>query len=152
MALKKICSKCNKIIDIGQTYCEECTNKRINEKAIRNRHYDNHLRNKRSKEFYHSSEWIIIRPVVISNYKGLDLYAYYIQKEIRLAEMVHHIVEIEEDWNKRLDIANLFPLTNSNHGLISAMYKSRKKETQKLLFELLERWKSEQGYGGMKKV
>ena len=102
MPLKKICPKCHRIIDAGQTYCDECIMKREVEKVSNNRHYDKYLRNKQSTAFYHSGEWISLRQVVISRYKGLDIYAYYIDNKIVYAEMVHHIIELEEDWNREI--------------------------------------------------
>lgn len=143
MPLKKICPLCNRIIDAGTTYCKECTDKRQQFKADNNRYYDKHKRNKRNDIFYHSDEWKATRQYVINNYKGLDIYAYYINNEVVYAEMVHHIIEVEEDWNRRLDITNLFPLSNKNHNVIGAMYLKDKKGTQAMLFDLLARWDRE---------
>jgi len=59
---------------------------------------------------------------------------------------VHHIVEIKEDWNKKLLISNLIYLTNSNHMYVHSMYnKSDKDKTkiQELLIELLDRFNKE---------
>ena len=33
-------------------------------------------------------------------------------------EIVHHIIEIKSDWNKRFDINNLFFLTKENHNKV----------------------------------
>ena len=121
----------------------ECIMKREVEKVSNNRHYDKYLRNKQSTAFYHSGEWISLRQVVISRYKGLDIYAYYIDNKIVYAEMVHHIIELEEDWNRRLDITNLIPLSNQNHNTISAMYLKDKRKAQGRLFELMNRWNRE---------
>lgn len=143
MPLKKICPKCHKIIDAGQTYCPECTLKREQERASNNRHYDKYIRNQQSKEFYHSKEWEALRDGVMRHFKGLDIYAYYVLNEIVYAEMVHHIVEVTEDWSRRLDISNLLPLSNRNHNTIGAMYLTDKHKTQALLLELIKRWNEE---------
>jgi len=70
-----------------------------------------------------------------------------------VADMVHHITEIEEDWTQRLNVENLFPLSNGNHGIISALYKkdeATKRQTQELLRNIIrQHWK---GAGGIEKV
>lgn len=112
-----------------------------------------HRRNKKAAAFYVSNEWRRTRAYALSLYYGLDLYAFHVQHRIETADMVHHIVEIEEDWTKRLDIGNLFPLSNKNHGIISALYRRdevTKKQTQAQLRKIIEmHWKRE---GGMQKV
>lgn len=81
------------------------------------------------------------------------MYAYYVQHKIVVADMVHHITEIEEDWTQRLNVENLFPLSNGNHGIISALYKkdeATKRQTQELLRNIIQQhWK---GVGGIEKV
>lgn len=83
----------------------------------------------------------------------LDMYAYYVQHKIVVADMVHHITEIEEDWTQRLNVENLFTLSNGNHGIISALYKkdeATKRQTQELLRNIIrQHWK---GVGGIEKV
>lgn len=115
--------------------------------------YNAHRRNKKAAAFYVSKEWRRTREYTLSLYDGLDLYAFHVQHRIETADMVHHIVEIEEDWTKRMDISNLFPLSNKNHGIISALYKcdeTTKKQTQAQLREIIKiHW---EGEGGIKKV
>jgi 5-methylcytosine-specific restriction protein A len=69
----------------------------------------------RYSEFYNSKEWKALR-----NYKwGManGLCEHCLKKGIvRQAREVHHIVPIEEDWNKRLDIDNLVALCNDCHN------------------------------------
>ena len=142
MALKKTCT-CGKIIDYSNRYCDDCAKKNEEYKAQRYKYYDNNIRDKQSTAFYNSIEWEATRTDVLRTYKGLDLYEYYINKKIVYADTVHHIVELKEDWNRRLDLSNLFPLTSSNHSMIHKMYKKDKQGTQKLLFELLKRWENE---------
>ena len=56
-------------------------------------------------------------------------------------------------WEKRFDIANLLPLSNGNHGIISALYgkdEATKRATQEELRGIIAgHWK---GSGGMDKV
>ncbi len=144
MALKKLC-KCGKIIDYGNRYCNECEKIHKQEQREKNKHYDKYIRDKKSIAFYNSPEWIRTREYILIKYKGLDLYAFFILKEIVYADTVHHIEELRENWGRRLDITNLFPLSSSNHNVIHAMYEKDKEGTQELLFSLLERWREEYG-------
>lgn len=142
MALMKQC-RCGKVIDHKKKYCSECEKKYQQEKYESNKYYDKYIRDKRSTAFYNSPEWIKAREYILGKYKGLDLYAFFIEKKIVYADTVHHIEELKENWNIRLNITNLIPLSNSNHNVIHAMYEKDKKGTQRLLFSLLERWREE---------
>lgn len=144
MALKKTCT-CGKIINYSQQRCDECKTMYEQDKAQRYKHYDKNIRDKDTSVFYNSTEWEKTRAEVLIKYKGLDLYEYYINKKIVYADTAHHVVELKEDWNGRLDISNLFPLTASNHSMMHKLYKKDKQGTQKLLFELLKRWEKEYG-------
>ncbi|WP_315122328.1 HNH endonuclease [uncultured Clostridium sp.] len=144
MALMKLC-RCGKVIPQGTRYCEACKERYAKDKADKNRYYDKHKRNKKSRDFYNSPEWLKTRAYVLAKYKGLDLYAFFILDKIEYADTVHHIVELEEGWNRRKDITNLFPLTGVRHNVIDGMYRRDKEGTQRLLFDLLKRWEQEMG-------
>lgn len=144
MALKKTCT-CGKIIDYSKQCCDECSIKNEQHRAQRYKHYDKNIRDKETTVFYNSIEWGKVRTEVLHKYKGLDLYEYYINKKIVYADTAHHVVELKEDWSKRFDISNLFPLTSGNHSTIHKLYNKDKQRTQKLLLELLKRWESEYG-------
>lgn len=145
MALKKLC-KCGKLINYNQKYCNQCSIKHKQERAEYHRHYDKYIRDQEAADFYNSTEWETTREYTISKYKGLDLYAFFIEKEIVYADTAHHIEELRENWNRRLDITNLFPLSGGNHTKIHKMYEKDKEGTQGLLFSLLERWEEQYGY------
>ena len=147
---KKICNYagCNKVITYSEKYCEEHKKAREYDIKDRYKHYDIKHRDKKSEEFYNSKEWVITSSTVIRNYKGLDIFAYYVEKKIEYANTAHHIIELKEDWDRRLDINNLFPVSSSTHGKIHKLYLTNKKETQELLFNLLERFKKEFMGGG----
>ncbi|QIB68607.1 HNH endonuclease [Aminipila butyrica] len=150
MALKKTCT-CGKLIDYSAPYCDECQARRKQEQAAKHRRYDKHIRNKEAAAFYNSPQWKHVRAEVIRNYKGLDFYEYYINKQIVYADMVHHIVELSEDWERRLDPRNLIPLAQEgqgNHSMIHKLYLKDKIKAQKLLFSLLNQWQLEFGGGG----
>lgn len=147
MTLKKTCA-CGRLIDYAIPYCGECQARRVQEQAARHRHYDKHIRNRDAADFYNSAEWEVVRAKVMRRCKRLDLYEYYINKQIIYADSVHHIVELTEDWMRRLDIGNLIPLaqrTQGNHSMIHKLYLKDKQKTQQLLFGLLHRWEDEHG-------
>lgn len=78
------------------------------------------------QSFYNSAEWKALR-----NYKwGManGLCEHCLKKGIvRAGREVHHIIPIEEDWNKRLDFDNLVLLCsdchNAEHERISPLQK-----------------------------
>lgn len=126
-------------------YCEEHIHIAKEKETRRNKYYDNNVRDKKYTDFYNSGEWDRARIDTLSNYNGIDLYAYYINKEIELANTIHHIIELKEDWDKRLDEDNLFPTSESNHNKIHNLYKKDKNGTQRLLRELMNRYRAEFG-------
>lgn len=69
----------------------------------------------RYQEFYNSKEWKMLR-----NYKfGLANGLCEKCKEkniVRAGKQVHHIIPIEEDWSKRLELDNLILLCNDCHN------------------------------------
>jgi 5-methylcytosine-specific restriction protein A len=68
-------------------------------------------------EFYRSKEWDKVRKARLALDTGL---CQKCKKEgkITIADMVHHKVEIKDDWDKRLDIDNLISLCNKCHNSI----------------------------------
>lgn len=144
--------RCGAVIPQGMSLCSSCTALYAGQ-GSRHMEYNRTRRNKQAAGFYVCSEWRKVRGIVLRMYDGMDIYAYYVQHRIATADMVHHIVEIEEDWGRRLEIANLFPLSNSNHGIISALYKkdeATKRATQEQLRGIIAgHWKES---GGIEKV
>jgi 5-methylcytosine-specific restriction protein A len=148
MSVKKFCANpgCNTLCDIGQRYCEKHQLQQGEVKAEINRLYDKTIRRGRDKvytDFYHSGAWEATRDAVLQRYSGIDLYAYYIEHRIVPADMVHHIVELKDDWSVRLDTKNLIPLSDDSHRTIGKLYKREKDGTQELLRELMQRWNRE---------
>lgn len=149
--LKRTC-KCGKIIDYNTKHCKECKDNIEEDKANHNRYYDKNVRNsednKKYTEFYHSKEWETTRDCINAKYNGLCLYSYLILHEVAYKNTVHHIEELKDEWGKRLDGDNLIPLSLSVHNMIHAEYnksEAKKKEMQKVLFSLLEKYKNEFG-------
>lgn len=73
---------------------------------------------------------------------GIDVYMYMTEGVVLLADTVHHIVPLRDDWNKRSDIANLMSLNHDTHSMIEQMYKKDIVRTQSLLMEMLQAYRS----------
>ena len=146
--LLKSC-RCGKLIPQSMKMCEEC------ERQQQSRHmiYNNTRRDERAAEFYVSKEWRAMRERIIEVYDNIDIYALYVEHELLTCNPVHHIVELEDDWEQRLNPFNLIPLNHKTHNTITALYKQSKasmRATQKQLRSLIEYHFRETG--GYKKV
>lgn len=152
MALKKICRwhGCHRLVDYGQDYCDIHKDKTIEQRKKYWQDRDKRIRQDRGlykyKQFYKSNEWIRVRELVIVKCMCIDVLEYYRTGRVVEGQTVHHIVEIDEDWSKRLDIDNLVYLTESNHRHIHTLYNKddkTKRDTQRMLIGLLERFREE---------
>lgn len=146
--LLKSC-RCGKLIPQSMQMCEECKRRQ----QSRHMTYNNTRRDERAAEFYVSKEWRAMRERIIEVYDNVDIYALYVEHELLTCNPVHHIVELEDDWEQRLNPFNLIPLNHKTHNTITALYKQSKasmRATQKQLRSLIEYHFREAG--GYKKV
>ena len=80
----------------------------------------------------------------MSVYGYVDIYALYVMHELKTlgeSDPVHHIIELEADWQQRLNPLNLIPLKHETHSTITALYKQSRasmKDTQKQLRSLID--------------
>lgn len=121
MAYKKYCARCgcNKLIDATKTYCE--AHARTN--AERNAEYDKTQRDRKAKAFYNSTEWQTARAAALARDTGIDVYIYMTEHRVVPATMVHHIVELREDYSKRSTLSNLISISEATHeGAIRQAY------------------------------
>ena len=109
--LLKSC-RCGKLIPQSVKMCEECEQRQQSRHMI----YNNTRRDKRAAEFYVSKEWRAMRERIIEVYDNVDIYALYVENELLTCEPVHHIVELEDDWEQRLNPFNLIPLNHKTHN------------------------------------
>lgn len=141
--------RCGKLIPQAIKMCEACEKNQVSRHVI----YNNTQRDKRAATFYVSKEWRALRPVIMNAYGYVDIYALYVHKELKTlneSDPVHHIIEIEEDWNQRLNPMNLIPLKKDTHAEITALYKRKESRiaTQKQLRKIIEiHFKEAGGYG-----
>jgi hypothetical protein len=150
MALKKCCNypECKRIVDYGQRYCDVHQQLSDQKQQQSNKDYDNSRRTDREWLFYKTNAWEQTRCHILSRYNYMDLYSYYVEHIIVQANTVHHIVEVRDDWSKRLDVNNLIPCTNGTHTRIHKLYLDDKKNTQDLLRQLINKYDNEFRAGG----
>lgn len=82
-----------------------------------NRHYDRHVRDKKTVAFYHSIEWQRVREQALIRDYGLCQHCLR-DKRITMADMVHHIQEVKKAWHLRLTLSNLLSLCNACHNKV----------------------------------
>lgn len=150
MAILKQCSwcSCTKIVEDNVKYCEYHSKKhsakekeRYKEYKIRKSHNEEY---KRFQSFYNSEAWQRVKEVAILNTLAIDVIDYYKLGRITQGERVHHIIEVSEDMEKRLDTDNLIYVTERNHRIIHREYnKGNKKEMQELLLSLKNKFMDE---------
>lgn len=143
MALKKYCSRvgCNRLIDITERYCPIHTKTN----AERNAEYDRTRRDKKAKAFYNSKEWETAREAVLARDNGIDIYIYCTEGRVVPATMVHHIVELREDYSKRINLNNLISVSEETHErTIKKEYRTKetKERMQQELRRCIKKWQS----------
>lgn len=134
--LKKLC-RCGKRISQSISMCEECRVKHVEAKKESNRVYNSHNRDKDIDAFYKTNDWIDTREYILIKYKYLDLYDYFINNKATTANTVHHIEEIGDSYDLRLDEDNLIPLSPKSHAKIHKLYRKDKAKTQEILKDIL---------------
>jgi len=145
MGLMKYCNRtgCNRLVPQGVKYCAAHTASKTAENRQRHKEYDAHCRNQKAKEFYNSAEWKAARVRAMARDTGIDIYLYITEGRIVPADTVHHIVELMEDYSKRLEIDNLISISEATHSMISKAYKdsTRKAAMQQTLRECIQEYK-----------
>ncbi len=116
MALMKYCNRngCSKLVPQGVLYCVAHSYT----KAERQKEYDTHCRNKASKAFYNSNEWRAARARALVRDTGIDIYLYITEDKAVSADMVHHIIELTEDYSKRCNLDNLISVSDKTHKTV----------------------------------
>lgn len=119
MPLKSLrpCAKTNCGQLTRERYCEDHVHIIESETRERNQQYDSRTRDKKSKDFYRSKAWKELRNLAFNRDNGL-CQSCLKQGEYRTADVVHHIIEIKSDWEKRLDLNNLESICHKCHNKI----------------------------------
>lgn len=99
--------------------CPELTTQRYCDTHNKNatRYYDRVQRDTRSTTFYNSTAWQTVRRQALLRDNNLCQQCF---KEgiLKPADMVHHKVEVKDNWELRLDIDNLVSLCNACHNKV----------------------------------
>ena len=89
-------------------------------------------------KFYWCNAWRVKRDKINNRYKGTCLMCLIEKDEPNEAKAIHHIEEIMQAWNKRLDDNNLIPLCRQCHDIVHREYNNgNKKEMQEKLKNFL---------------
>lgn len=133
MPIYKRCSRCGQRIPSGST-CP-CI-------KARHKEYDRYSRDRKKKQFYDSSEWRACRQAAIEADGGIDVYLFMEEGKIEAADTVHHIIPLQDDWQKRIDINNLMSLSHETHSMIERMYKKDKDGMEKKLQKMISEYRN----------
>ncbi|WP_237475755.1 HNH endonuclease signature motif containing protein [Virgibacillus salexigens] len=79
------------------------------------REYNQYKRDPKVNAFYKSSKWRKVRAVAIARDKGLCQRCLK-QGILRHAQVVHHLVEVNVDWELRYDLNNLESVCHACHN------------------------------------
>lgn len=104
---------CGKLTD--KTYCED--HQKLGEEIRRKstQIYNRYGRDSEINSFYKSKEWKHMRALAFERDNGLCQRC--VKRGIlKSANVVHHIIEVKEDWNQRLLLSNLESLCHSCHN------------------------------------
>ncbi|MDM0459710.1 HNH endonuclease [Clostridium perfringens] len=137
---KKVCnySGCDNLIGFNETYCSK---HRVESNKDRHKNYKVRRKDKDEQAFYNSKEWHIVRTNIIARDLGLCKVCLS-KNRIRVADVVHHIIELKESRELGLRTSNLLSLCNSCHQEIHAKYRKgmvTKRNTQEELIKLISK-------------
>ncbi|MFA1819015.1 HNH endonuclease [Virgibacillus oceani] len=114
-----ICNEfgCNNLTK--ESYCEEHQHIQIEKELKRHRYYNTN-RDPAVIRFYNSKEWR-----ALSEYVRAKNHYLCIQCDLSPADLTDHIIPIEVDWSKRLDVNNCQPLCHDCHNKKTAEDKKK---------------------------
>ncbi|MDU1413452.1 MAG: HNH endonuclease [Clostridium sp.] len=138
----KYCCKCNKKIEHTKKMCDECTLKYGTMERERYRRYKEKRKDSVEQSFYNSTPWLKKRDMIKDRDNNLCLICFLKYKLFISCDCVHHITELKEDWEQRLDEDNLICLCAKCHKEVHKLYiKSLKdkEECKKMLRVLIEK-------------
>jgi hypothetical protein len=108
--------------------------------------YDNKRRSSPVWKFYKTKQWVKLRDYILTKYNYIDLYMYYKENRIVMADTCHHIEELRDNWSKRLDEGNMIPVSRESHRIIHELYKEKdgknKTKVQEELKEFIKRYQN----------
>lgn len=135
MALMKICSRCGKKVP----YDSEC---KCMVQARKDNYKEYRKRRKDTKEqsFYNSVAWKRVAKYIGIKYNNCCLMCLMLDNKVESYKLIHHIIELKVDWEKRLSIDNLIPLCTEHHNQLHSNYDNKKIE---MLIDLVKKYQEE---------
>lgn len=127
--------KCGKKIEDSINCCSDCQGEIDKAKKEQYRQYQSSRADVREQKFYNSSKWKTVRDVARARDKWLCRLCLS-DSLISEADVVHHIVEIKKDWDKRLDLDNVICLCNCCHKEVHIIYDKGSKNRQEMIMIL----------------
>lgn len=112
---------CRQLVPYDVRYCDKHQHT-TNAETYHKRMYGEH--EGRYQHFYKSSQWRKLSRRFLEN-NPICVQCYQ-EGVIRKADVVDHVVELRDDWSRRLDESNLQPLCYRHHNI-----KSRKVREQR---------------------
>lgn len=140
MPIYRLCPRCNSQYEYGTKCPNGCQDKL---KTKSNKVYDKFQR--KNQRLYTSKEWITLRKVCRNRFDGLCIWNYMKHKRITPGTISHHIVEVNENSRRSLDLNNLIYVSDEAHREIHELYKDNKQATQRELFEMINKWRNRKG-------
>ena len=143
--LRKLCSKCKRIIPFGKSRCAKCEKeyqlKRKlyleKRKDLRKEYYKDYNKNKRDAQgFYNSKSWDLTRKTINNRDRGLCRLCYS-EGKIIYSDCVHHIEEVRDNEALRCSEDNLISLCNRCHREVHYLYKSKSSIIKEKLKEII---------------
>ena len=143
--LKKLCSKCGKLIPYGKYRCNECELKyQAKYQANKDNYYKSKIdyykkynaEKRVNQDFYNSKSWSLARKQVSNRDRGLCRLCYS-KGIINYSECVHHIEEVSSNIELRCEATNLISLCNKCHKEVHILYKSKADKIKQQLKDIL---------------
>lgn len=98
-----------------ETYCEIHKRTDLENLQQKRKEYNREIRSPKLNQFYSSSEWQRARAVAIERDNHLCQRCLK-AGTLKRAELVHHKVEVKDDWSQRLALDNLESLCHKCHN------------------------------------
>ena len=97
----------------------------------------NKSRYRKDVSVYNTKAYRRERENILDTYNKACLWSVYVIGETKVADEVHHIIEVLEDESKGTEPSNLIPLTSSAHDFIHDLYDCNAdvKEAEKIMSE-----------------
>lgn len=135
---------CGKLIEYSSGKCTSCKDKAAADYKSRKKMYRDSRNKDKEMQFYNTKEWLKLRDYITNSYLNMSIYSYCKDGRIATGEVVHHLVEIRDSWDDRLNKFNLIPVTRREHQEIhNRMEREGKKKIQKELAAMLESFRKE---------